>query len=115
MKIFLKTLVILVGILLGYEVAHLTLLQDSEGWASLAWMESVPEDGPSASAAPEDEEVAVEDVDTSEKTLDVAEALKEAAAAEQREQEQEGLQETPMERERAADLTASLDAYHVRS
>jgi len=54
LKIFLKTLVILVGILLGYEVAHLTLLQDSEGWASLAWMESVPEDGPSASAAPED-------------------------------------------------------------
>ena len=54
MKILLKTFVILVGILLAYEVAHLVWLRDSDGWAALAWMESVPEDGPSASAAPED-------------------------------------------------------------
>ena len=53
-KIFIKTAFILVGLLLGYEVAHLTLLQDSDGWAALAWMESVPEDGPSANADPED-------------------------------------------------------------
>lgn len=54
MKILLKTFVFLLGLLLAYEVAHLTLLQDSEGWAALAWMESVPEDGPSANADPED-------------------------------------------------------------
>jgi hypothetical protein len=54
MKILLKTFVILVGLVLVYEVAHLIWLRDSEGWAALAWMESVPEDGPSASAEPED-------------------------------------------------------------
>ena len=54
MKISIKTAVILVGLLFGYEVAHLTLFQDSDGWATMAWIESVSDDGPSANAAPED-------------------------------------------------------------
>ena len=54
MKISIKTAVILVGLLFGYEVAHLTLFQDSDGWATMAWIESVSDDGPSANADPED-------------------------------------------------------------
>ena len=54
MKILLKTLVILLSVLLAYEAAHLIWFQDSEEWATLAWIESVPEDGPSANADPED-------------------------------------------------------------
>ena len=54
MKISIKTAVILVGLLFGYEVAHLTLFQDSDGWATMAWIERVSDDGPSANADPED-------------------------------------------------------------
>ena len=53
-KIILRTLVIIVGLIVGYEVVHLLWLSDTEGWASLAWLESVPDDGPSVQAAPHD-------------------------------------------------------------
>ena len=54
MKIILKALVILVGLIIGYEVVHLLWLRDVEGWAILSWMEAAAEDGPSTKAKPED-------------------------------------------------------------
>lgn len=54
MKIVLKALVVFIGLILGYELVHLLWLKDSDGWASLAWIEGVPEDGPSTKASSED-------------------------------------------------------------
>ena len=54
LKILLKTLVILVGFVFVYEVTHLLWLRGNEGWSVLSWMESVPDDGPSSQAKPED-------------------------------------------------------------
>ena len=39
MKIVLKALVVFIGLILGYELVHLLWLKDSDGWASLAWIE----------------------------------------------------------------------------
>ena len=54
MKIILKALVILVGLIIGYEVVHLLWLREVEGWAILSWIEAAAEDGPSTKAKPED-------------------------------------------------------------
>jgi hypothetical protein len=53
-RIIIKTLAILVGVIIIYEAIHLIWLRDMDGWAVLSWMEEVTENGPSASAAPED-------------------------------------------------------------
>ena len=54
MRIIIKTLAILVGVIIIYEAIHLIWLRDMDGWAVLSWMEEVTENGPSTSAAPED-------------------------------------------------------------
>jgi hypothetical protein len=54
LKIIIKILVILVGIIIIYEAIHLIWQRDVEGWAIFSWMEQVAEGGPSTSAAPED-------------------------------------------------------------
>ncbi len=54
MKIIIRILAILVGVIIVYEVIHLIWLRDMDGWAILSWMEQVVEDGPSTKAAPED-------------------------------------------------------------
>jgi hypothetical protein len=53
-KIIIKILVILVGIIIFYEAIHLIWLRDVNGWALLSWAEEVAENGPSTRAAPED-------------------------------------------------------------
>ena len=54
MKIVIKILAVLVGVIIIYEAIHLVWLQDMDGWAILSWMEQVTENGPSRTAAPED-------------------------------------------------------------
>ena len=54
MKFLLKLLVVLSGLLVGYEILHLFFFKDVEGWAILSWMEEPATDGPSTKASPED-------------------------------------------------------------
>lgn len=53
MKIIIRILAVLVGIIIVYEAIHLIWLRDVQGWAILSWMENVAEDGPSTKADPE--------------------------------------------------------------
>jgi len=53
-KIFIKTLAILVGIIIIYEAIHLIWLRNMDGWAVLSWMEQVTENGPSTKGDPGD-------------------------------------------------------------
>ena len=53
MKIIIRILAVLVGIIIVYEAVHLIWLRDVQGWAILSWMENVAEDGPSTKTAPE--------------------------------------------------------------
>ena len=54
MKIIIRILAVLVGIIIVYEAIHLIWLRDVQGWATLSWIEQVAEGGPSTTAAPED-------------------------------------------------------------
>ena len=53
LKIIIRILAVLVGIIIVYEAVHLIWLRDVQGWAILSWMENVAEDGPSTKTAPE--------------------------------------------------------------